>query len=629
MIDKSTIDNIVESAKIVEVIQQFVTLKKKGISWLGLCPFHNEKTSSFTVTPSKKIYKCFGCGKSGDVIQFLMEHEHYNYPEALRYLGKMYNIEVGDIKAYEKPKWGNSTSIDEKAVKWFESRGLSQETINHFKIGYGNEFMPQKSANVNVVMFPYFKNGECVNIKYRDGAKNFKMAKNAELVFFNMECTKDFDEVYVTEGELDAMTLHQCGFPNVISVPNGAGVSKNNLQYIDNSFVQIEMIKRFHIATDNDAAGRRLREDLLERFGIDKCDYIIFKDCKDANDCLLKYGQGEVALACNNKQEFPIEGVFTMKDFADEVEDYYINGLPKGNKTGMDKFDKLISFHKGYLCVITGIPGHGKSSVLDQIMLMLALNCGWKGAFYSPENRPTRLHISKLIRLITGKHWEGDYRMSYIEVERCMEYLNEKLFFIKPEKDFTLDSILKSVAELKLKYGMDMFAIDAWNKLEHKDDKTTYVGAQLDKISDFCDRHQVVCFLVAHPTKMKKVKDKEYYEVPTLYDISGSANFFNKADLGISVYRNFTDKKVSVIVQKVKFNHWGETGSVEFEYDFPSGRFYEDSKVGKFVGNWMFQKQATQEDVFQPKPMPRNMNGVGEDDELKFAQSNEDNELLF
>jgi len=560
------------------------------------CPqcSHDRKKKNLkclAVNLDKKVWVCHHCGWSGNLRE--------------------------TFKKFEKPSWGNSTVLDEKIVRWFESRGIKQETIVHFKIQQGFEFIPAANKNQNVIMFPYYKNGEVVNIKYRDGGKNFKMFKNGELVFFNLECVKDFDEVYIVEGELDAMALHQCGFPNVLSVPNGASAAKNNLSYIDNSFELLEGIKKFHIATDNDTAGRRLRHDLLERLGVDKCDYVVFKDCKDANDCLLKYGQGQVAKSCLEKLDFPIEGVFTMDDFADEVRDYYDNGLPKGDRVGMDKLDKLISFHKGYLCTITGIPGHGKSSVLDQLVLMLSINCGWKAAFYSPENRPTRLHISKMIRLVTGKHWEGDYKMTWKEAEKCMEYLNEKIFFVKPEKDFTLDSILKSVADLKARYGLECFIIDAWNKLEHKDDKTTYVGEQLDKISEFCDKHQVMCFLVAHPTKMKKVQGQAYYEVPTLYDISGSANFFNKTDLGISVYRNFTDKKVSVIVQKVKFNHWGETGSVEFEYDFPSGRFYEDSKIGKFVGNWMFQKQAQQEDMFQyePKPMPRNLNDIEEKDE--------------
>ena len=94
MIDRQTIDKILDSAEIVEVIQEFVPLKKRGVNYLGLCPFHNEKTPSFTVSPSKEIFKCFGCGKAGNAVNFIMEHERLNYPEALKYLARKYHIEI-------------------------------------------------------------------------------------------------------------------------------------------------------------------------------------------------------------------------------------------------------------------------------------------------------------------------------------------------------------------------------------------------------------------------------------------------------------------------------------------------------------------------------------------------------
>lgn len=511
-------------------------------------------------------------------------------------------------KPYVKPKWENSTDLAEKVVKYFETRGISQQALTHFKIKYQKEWMPQENKEMDALLFPYFRDGECVNIKYRDGKKGFKMHKDSELIFFNFDCIKDFEEVYIVEGEIDAMTLHQCGFPNVISVPNGANLSSNNMQYIDNCFEQLSKVTMFHLATDNDVAGRRLRADLVERLGVEKCDYVKFKDCKDANDCLVKYGQQGVAESCAEKIDFPIEGVFSINDFKDEVLDYYENGLPKGDMLGMEQFDKLVKFHKGYMAIVTGIPGHGKSSWVDQMVVRLSLKCGWKGAFYSPENRPTKLHISKIIRLVVGKHWEGDYKVSVGEVNSCLDFLDERMFFIKPEKDFTLDSILKSVEMLKKKHGVDVFVIDAWNKLEHKGNgDTNYVGQQLDKIVDFCEKHNVLCFLVAHPTKMKKSTDGLKYEIPTLYDISGSANFYNKADYGMSVYRDFETKRAKVVVQKVKYNHWGETGDVDFEYHFPSGRFYEGSKEGKYQGNWIFENER-QEELFEAKPMPRNLN---------------------
>ena len=102
MIPKETIEEIFEAARIEEVVSDFVTLKKRGVNLLGLCPFHNEKTPSFTVSPSKGIYKCFGCGVGGNSVSFLMAKEHYNYPEALKYLAEKYNIEIVEEEMTEE-----------------------------------------------------------------------------------------------------------------------------------------------------------------------------------------------------------------------------------------------------------------------------------------------------------------------------------------------------------------------------------------------------------------------------------------------------------------------------------------------------------------------------------------------
>ena len=159
MISPDTVEKIMDATRIEEVVGEFVTLKRRGVSLIGLCPFHNEKTPSFNVSAPKGIYKCFGCGKGGNAINFLMEHEHYSYPEALRYLAKKYGIEIQE----EKPTPEQQEALDEKeslfnltafAQKYFEEqlhsseegkaiglsylkeRGFSLEVIKKFGIGY-------------------------------------------------------------------------------------------------------------------------------------------------------------------------------------------------------------------------------------------------------------------------------------------------------------------------------------------------------------------------------------------------------------------------------------------------------------------------------------------------------------
>jgi len=159
MIDRPTIDRILDAAHIVEVVQEFVQLKKRGANYLGLCPFHNEKTPSFTVSPTKEIFKCFGCGKVGNSVNFIMELEHLSYPEALKYLAKKYHIEVVEkelsqeeldkqneresllvVTGYAARKFSeNLFGSDEGmsvGLSYFRERGFRQETLKKFEAGY-------------------------------------------------------------------------------------------------------------------------------------------------------------------------------------------------------------------------------------------------------------------------------------------------------------------------------------------------------------------------------------------------------------------------------------------------------------------------------------------------------------
>jgi DNA primase len=159
MIDPQTIQRIIDTADIVDVIGDFVSLKKRGANYMGLCPFHNEKTPSFSVSPSKGIFKCFGCGKGGNVVNFVMEYEHLSYPEALRYLAKKYNIEIEERELTEEELKEQKESeslyaVTEFARKffsdslynnlegisvgltYFKERGFLQETLKAFDIGY-------------------------------------------------------------------------------------------------------------------------------------------------------------------------------------------------------------------------------------------------------------------------------------------------------------------------------------------------------------------------------------------------------------------------------------------------------------------------------------------------------------
>jgi len=159
MIPKETAQTIIEAARIDEVVGEFVALKRRGVNMIGLCPFHNEKTPSFNVSTAKNIFKCFGCGEGGDSVSFLMKHEHYSYPEALRYLAKKYGIPIQEVEQTpemiqqmnEREGLFNVTEFAKNyfvdvlnttdngraiGLSYFRERGFSPAIIEKFQLGY-------------------------------------------------------------------------------------------------------------------------------------------------------------------------------------------------------------------------------------------------------------------------------------------------------------------------------------------------------------------------------------------------------------------------------------------------------------------------------------------------------------
>lgn len=161
MISEESIEKVKDSADIVDVVGEFITLKKRGVNYLGLCPFHNEKTPSFTVSPAKGIYKCFGCGVSGNTFKFIMEHEHLSFPDTIRFLAKKFNIEIEDsyeaydasasnareslyiLNKFAKDHFQNNLTNTEEGqsigMQYFKGRGFSEKVIKDFELGYGME----------------------------------------------------------------------------------------------------------------------------------------------------------------------------------------------------------------------------------------------------------------------------------------------------------------------------------------------------------------------------------------------------------------------------------------------------------------------------------------------------------
>jgi len=499
---------------------------------------------------------------------------------------------------------------DEAMRKWFGSRGIPAEVLQSEGISKVCRKLPQTGQVERCIVFPYLLEGKLVNRKYRDGRKNFLLEAGARLVPWRIDHIRYTDECIITEGEMDALSFVVAGRDDVVSVPNGA---QANLAFLDD-FIEthLENKKRVYIAVDTDAKGLQVRTELVRRLGEDLCRIVTYgDDCKDANELLMKGGADALLRALDEAQEVPMEGVFTAADVKDELLTLFEKGMQKGAVFGLGALDDMLSVETGRLMVVTGIPGDGKSEFLDEMTIRLSLAYGWKCAYFSPENYPVTLHHQKLVEKLIGKRFMKGV-MSEEEFEAGVDYLSQNFFDILPEEGYQVENILQLAEMLVRRKGIRVVVLDPYNCLEHQipsgQSETQYISEFLEKLRSFARRRQVLVILAAHPTKLKQDPITKRFPVPSMYDISGSAAFFNKADFGLAVERDRTRGVTRIHVQKVKFRHLGYPGVASFRYNTHCGRFapfdepstpdLPDPRMEWDNSNWLGKRPAVMQGLF-------------------------------
>ena len=484
-------------------------------------------------------------------------------------------------KVYVRPAEVVHKPPASKVVEWFKTRGISQQTLTDLRISEGPEFMPQTGKTENVIKFNYFMGDQLINVKYRDGRKNFKLYKGAEKVFYNINSIIGYEYCVIVEGEMDVLALHEAGITNAISVPNGATLNSNNLDYLDACIDYFEDKEKIILAVDTDEAGIALQTELVRRLGSEACYLASFEDCKDANEYLQKYGKEKLSERISGARPVPLENVTTFRDIEDEVTDFVKNGFKPGFQVGLQNFDDIFSTYTGQFITVTGIPSSGKSDFVDQMVVGYNNNYGWKTAFASPENQPTYLHAHKLMR----KHWQGMPTRDDINGEKwnqVADHCNTNYFHIDMER-YTLESVLRKGAELVKRKGIKCLVIDPFNKVRDIDCKTEdvnrYTMEYLSKIEIFAKKYDVLVFIVAHPTKMYKNQDGKIEE-PTMYNIKGGGEWYDASYHGILVHRDYEQKTVKAKVLKVKFQNLGENGAeAHFKWEPKSGCFVPHEQI--------------------------------------------------
>lgn len=492
-------------------------------------------------------------------------------------------------KEYKLPvqKWQNYTSLSESIVKYFKERGISQSTLVDFSITEEKKYQPQANKERNNIVFNYFERDILVNKKYRSSKKEFTQSAGTKNIFYNINSIIGQKEAYIVEGEIDCLSFHEIGIKNVISVPNGAN---DNDDVWENSKEYLDTVEKFIISVDNDEKGKQLKEKIAQRLGRYRCEFIDFESGKDANDCLVK---GTLEDEVKNKKRFPVSGTFSTMDLKDSILELFYNGLPptikiqnKCFKSHENDFNDVFSVMRGHLVTVTGIPSHGKSNFSEWYALNLLNDNDMKLSFFSPEHNPMALHQANFIQKAVGKPFfkdmDGVKKCTKEDIERYCKWADGKLYLTSQDEGKTPSWkwVLEKFKEQMFSFGVDCFFIDAFNKvkLPRGMNKIDAINDVLTDLTNFAQTYNVVVFLVAHPTKMRK-NDSGLYEQPTLYDVSGSSDFRNQTHDGFGIYRYFDtpDEKgyTTFTNLKTKMSFQGEIGAnFDFEFDIPTGRYY-------------------------------------------------------
>lgn len=554
----------------------------------------NKRDTCLSVNITTGEYHCHNCSWKGNVRSFEKRI---------------------DKKIYDRPNQEilKDAAIKEKIVEWFRNeRKISLATLNKFMIFQKEEFMPQANKKMNCICFPYFRNDELINVKFRTGDKKFRMVKDAELIFYNLNSISDKKKCIITEGEIDAMSLYEVGFGKecdtntgeinllseygVVSVPNGAsgGGGNTSLDYLDNCADWFLGMDEIVIATDGDFAGRNLCSELVRRLGVERCKILNYpvdcvivdkenkmRPCKDPNEVLVNFGKEKVIECVEGAATIPVDGIYFVDDVIDSMIASKKRGVFLAETTRFETFDKYFRWKKGDINLCTGYANAGKTYWLVQLMLTKSIYDDWRWAVFSPENYPANDFYDDLIEMYVGK-WIPD--MTIEEYSDAAKFVGEHIFYVYPDHDHDLVTIHEKFRYLILKKGCDGVLLDPWNQLDHQQKKfqreDQYLSECFKDIKRFALLNNICYNIIAHPKNPTYNADRSL-PIADIYDLSGGSQWGNKMDNIMSYHRplyheNKNSPEAQVWIQKIKRKRTGgEPGYIDLRLEWKKKRFME------------------------------------------------------
>lgn len=489
--------------------------------------------------------------------------------------------------------------ISNRHMEILEARGLDVELADRLGL------QSVDRAGGEVLALPFIRSGKTVRRKYRnfdagEGQARWSQDKGGPKVAFNEDCLRDDDLIgqplIITEGEFDCIAALQAGQLRTISVPDGApppgersaeelaGSAKYDWLAEIKPLLHKDRVSEIILATDGDDNGAALLQDLSVLLGRFRCKFVVYpkarKDrgrerCKDLNEVLEDYGVKGVVETINRAQWLKVDGVYRMSDLPPPAP--MVIYEPRGTL-----FRENFKFRLGDFSVWTGVPGFGKSTFLNDNLCGIAQDSGVVIAWASFEQDPARDHKRNLRTWFCGSAEGGVFDAHNIAAADA--WIDRQHVFIVPgeDDDPTLNWLLDKMEVAVVRYGARIIVIDPWNEVEHcrehGESETEYTGRAIRALKRFAKAFGVHIAVVAHPTKSVKDADGNY-KMPSLYDISGSANWYNKADLGVIVHREDEDNTL-VKVQKSRYHTIiGKPGAVRHHFCQSDQRFRETERA--------------------------------------------------
>lgn len=586
-----------ENAFLMADILELDSFDEKNLK--ACCPYHDEDTPSFIYDKKTKRFHCFGCQKTVDIVDVLME-KGMTFLDAAKFVFEKADIEYAfgeqNVKTKTEYRYPHEEPLNERCnvLDYLGKRKISARVIDYLDIRedeYGNMVFNYYDLNDVLTMVKYRPSK---TIDKSSGQPKCWCQKNSDTapLLFNMNRINTSKPLLICEGEIDCASAIEAGYHNTVSVPLGAG----NLHWIEENWDWLDQFTEIIIWSDNDQPGIKMRKECFYRLGAWRTKYIetpshFIKEngmkipLKDINDCLQIGGKEFVMSLISGAKDIPVKSVVDYSD-VEEIDITQMDGI----KTGIKQIDEeLIKLFYGTLTVLSGRPGSGKTSLIDQIVAS-ALDDDVPVFMFSREI-PERMMANWMNTILAGRRnmiekTSSDGRKYHVvpyNVQKDIQnFYKEKLFIYRDSEPNDIESIMKSAEDCTRKYGTKLIILDNLMMLDlhcSEADKNTAQTNLINDLIKFAAKFNIAVILVAHPKKTPEMNSDVQ-----MYDIAGSSNIINLAMRSIGLRRTSQREKedsnskwgeYDVVTTIIKDRILGRADSqIGMYYDITSRRFY-------------------------------------------------------